>query len=91
MYILQIENLHKKYDKFEALKGVDLNIKKGEIYGLLGPNGAGKSTLIKTISGLEKKTQGTIIFEEKEKNINKYKEHIGLTSSRFSNISWFYS
>ena len=78
MYILQIENLHKKYDKFEALKGVDLNIKKGEIYGLLGPNGAGKSTLIKTISGLEKKTQGTIIFEEKEKNINKYKQHIGL-------------
>ena len=78
MYILQIENLHKQYDKFEALKGVDLNIKKGEIYGLLGPNGAGKSTLIKTISGLEKKTQGTIIFEEKEKNINKYKQHIGL-------------
>ena len=78
MYILQIENLHKQYDKFEAFKGVDLNIKKGEIYGLLGPNGAGKSTLIKTISGLEKKTQGTIIFEEKEKNINKYKQHIGL-------------
>ena len=78
MYILQIENLHKQYDKFEALKGVDLNIKIGEIYGLLGPNGAGKSTLIKTISGLEKKTQGTIIFEEKEKNINKYKQHIGL-------------
>lgn len=78
MYILQIENLHKKYDNFKALKGVDLSIKKGEIYGLLGPNGAGKSTLIKTISGLEKKTEGTIIFEEKEKNINKYKKHIGL-------------
>ena len=78
MYILQIENLHKKYDNFQALKGVDLSIKKGEIYGLLGPNGAGKSTLIKTISGLEKKSEGTIIFEENEKNINKYKEHIGL-------------
>lgn len=78
MYILQIENLHKNYDNFKALKGVDLEIKKGEIYGLLGPNGAGKSTLIKTISGLEKKTGGTIIFEEKEKNIKKYKEHIGL-------------
>ncbi len=78
MYILQIENLHKKYDNFQALKGVDLSIKKGEIYGLLGPNGAGKSTLIKTISGLEKKSEGIIIFEENEKNINKYKEHIGL-------------
>ena len=78
MYILQIENLHKKYDNFYALKGVDLSIEKGEIYGLLGPNGAGKSTLIKTISGLEKKTEGTITFEENEKNINKYKKHIGL-------------
>ena len=76
MYILQIENLHKKYDNFYALKGVDLSIEKGEIYGLLGPNGAGKSTLIKTISGLEKKTEGTITFEENEKNINKYKKHI---------------
>ncbi|MBQ6630844.1 MAG: ATP-binding cassette domain-containing protein, partial [Romboutsia sp.] len=52
MYILQIENLHKKYGEFEALKGVNLSIQKGEIYGLLGPNGAGKSTLIKCISGL---------------------------------------
>ena len=74
MYILQIENLHKQYDKFEALKGVDLNIKKGEIYGLLGPNGAGKSTLIKCISGLEKTTSGEIVFEENITNINKYKE-----------------
>lgn len=54
MYILQIENLHKKYNYFEVLKGINLEIKKGDIYGLLGPNGAGKSTLIKIISGLEK-------------------------------------
>ncbi|MGL5315178.1 MAG: ABC transporter ATP-binding protein [Peptostreptococcaceae bacterium] len=78
MDILQIENLHKKYDKFEAVKGVDLKIQKGEIYGLLGPNGAGKSTLIKTITGLEKITSGKIVFEEKETNINKYKQNIGL-------------
>ncbi|MGL5380123.1 ABC transporter ATP-binding protein [Clostridium sp.] len=78
MYILQIENLHKKYNDFEAIKGISLNIKGGEIYGLLGPNGAGKSTLIKIISGLEKLTSGNIIFEEKEGNINKYKRNIGL-------------
>ena len=78
MYILQIENLHKSYDKFEAIKGIDLNIKKGDIYGLLGPNGAGKSTLIKTITGLEKMTSGKIIFEESETSINKYKKNIGL-------------
>lgn len=74
MYILQIENLHKKYNNFEAVKGIDLNIKKGDIYGLLGPNGAGKSTLIKIISGLEKMTSGKVIFEERETNINKYKK-----------------
>lgn len=78
MYILQIENLYKKYNNFEAIKGVDLSINKGEIYGLLGPNGAGKSTLIKIIAGLEKMTSGKIIFEEKETNINKYKRNIGL-------------
>lgn len=78
MYILQIENLHKKYNNFEAVKGIDLNIKKGDIYGLLGPNGAGKSTLIKIISGLEKMTSGKVIFEERETNINKYKKNIGL-------------
>ena len=78
MYSLQIENLYKKYNNFEAIKGVDLSINKGEIYGLLGPNGAGKSTLIKIIAGLEKMTSGKIIFEEKETNINKYKSNIGL-------------
>lgn len=78
MYILQIENLHKKYNDFEVLKGINLEIKKGDIYGLLGPNGAGKSTLIKIISGLEKVNSGKILFEEKEIKINKYKRYIGL-------------
>ncbi|SCH02147.1 MULTISPECIES: ABC transporter ATP-binding protein [unclassified Romboutsia] len=78
MYILQVKNLHKRYDDFEAIKGINLDIKKCEIYGLLGPNGAGKSTLIKSICGLEKITCGEIIFEEKENNVNKYKRNIGL-------------
>ncbi|MDV4151118.1 ABC transporter ATP-binding protein [Clostridium sp. AL.422] len=78
MYILQIKNLHKKYNDLEAIKGINLSIKKGEIYGLLGPNGAGKSTLIKIISGIENITSGEIIFEEKDTNINKYKMNIGL-------------
>lgn len=78
MYSLQIENLHKKYNDFEAIRGINLSINKGEIYGLLGPNGAGKSTLIKIICGIEKFTSGKIIFEEKEININKYKRNIGL-------------
>ena len=55
MYILQVQNLYKKYNKMEAVRGISFSIKQGEIYGLLGPNGAGKSTLIKMIAGIEKK------------------------------------
>ena len=50
---IEIQNLRKIYDnKFEALKGINLNIQKGAFYGLLGPNGAGKTTTIGIISGL---------------------------------------
>lgn len=51
---------NKKSPDKEALKGVSLNIKKGEIFGLLGPNGAGKSTIINIMAGLVMKTSGTV-------------------------------
>src|SRR5580698_5584429 len=44
----------------QALKGIDLKIPRGSIFGLLGPNGAGKSTFINILSGLTKKTSGTV-------------------------------
>lgn len=100
MYILQVKNLYKKYDKTEAIAGVDFSIKQGEIYGLLGPNGAGKSTLIKMIAGIEKKDRGEIIFEEKERNVNKYKHNMGILTqdiaiypsfTAYENISFFCS
>jgi len=49
MNILEVNNLKKSYDKFEALKGISFSIVKGEILGLLGPNGAGKTTTIQII------------------------------------------
>lgn len=59
--ILDISNLRKSYgDGFEALKGVDLQIKPGEIIALLGPNGAGKTTLISTICGITTATSGSV-------------------------------
>ena len=100
MYILQVKNLYKKYDKTEAIAGVDFSIKQGEIYGLLGANGAGKSTLIKMIAGIENKDEGEIIFEEKERNINKYKRNMGILTqdiaiypsfTAYENISFFCS
>jgi len=59
--IVSIRGLTKTYKGgFEALKGIDLEIRKGEILALLGPNGAGKTTLISTICGLVKPTSGTV-------------------------------
>jgi ABC-2 type transport system ATP-binding protein len=58
---ITIKNLSKKYDNgFNALKTVNLNIKKGEIFAMLGPNGAGKTTLISIICGIVKPTSGTV-------------------------------
>ena len=59
--IVSVRGLHKRYaGGFEALKGIDLDIREGEILALLGPNGAGKTTLISTICGLVQPTGGTV-------------------------------
>lgn len=59
--ILSVEGLTKSYASgFEALKGIDLSIKRGEIFALLGPNGAGKSTLINIICGIVTPTGGRV-------------------------------
>lgn len=67
--ILEIKNLHYKYEKIEILRGIDLEVRKGEILGIVGPNGSGKSTLAQNIIGLLKPTGGDIVF--KNKNIVK--------------------
>ena len=61
--MLKIKDLHVSYGNIEVLKGVTLEVNKGEIVTLIGANGAGKTTLLKTISGLLRPTQGTIEYE----------------------------
>jgi branched-chain amino acid transport system ATP-binding protein len=63
--VLQVESIDVFYGNIQALKGVSLEVKKGEIVTLIGANGAGKSTLLKTISGLLKPKQGDILYEGK--------------------------
>lgn len=63
MSLLQVTDLRVNYGQIEALKGVSLNIKAGEIVAILGANGAGKTTLMRTLSGLLTPRAGTIIFE----------------------------
>lgn len=60
--MLKIDNIHTAYGKIEALKGVSLKVKEGEIACLLGANGAGKSTTLLTICGVNKPAKGGITF-----------------------------
>lgn len=68
-YILKTTNLTKTFKDKNVVSNVNMNIKKGEIYGFLGPNGAGKTTIMKLITNLVKPTEGEIeIFGEKLTN-----------------------
>ncbi len=64
--LLEVKDLKVSYGKIEAIKGISLNINKGEIVTLVGANGAGKTTLLKTISGMIKPSAGVINFEGKD-------------------------
>lgn len=55
-----VKDLRKSYDGFEAVRGVDLDVNNGEVFGLLGPNGAGKTTTIEILEGLRSRTSGTV-------------------------------
>lgn len=60
--VLDVRNIQTYYGKIQAVKGVSISIKQGEIVALLGANGAGKSTILKTISGLVRPSEGSIHF-----------------------------
>ncbi len=80
--VIQIKGLNKTYPRgfvhrYEALKDVDLSVKKAEIFGFLGPNGAGKTTLIKSILGLLKYDSGSIKLFDKDLDDTDVKNNIG--------------
>ena len=97
---ISINNLSKVYDNgFEALKNINLNIKKGEIFAMLGPNGAGKTTLISIICGIVNPSSGNVSVDNFD-IINDYREtrsRIGLVPQEltleqfetvFNNVSY---
>ncbi|MGG5460211.1 ATP-binding cassette domain-containing protein [Clostridium sp. B9] len=83
-YILQIQELNYNYsDGTHALKGINMNIKKGEITAILGGNGVGKSTLFQNLNGILKPSSGKILFEGKpieysRKSLMKLRENVGI-------------
>ena len=64
--MIRIENLTKNFGDLQVLKGVSLNIKKGEVISIVGPSGAGKTTLLQLIGTLDKPSSGTIYFNGEE-------------------------
>jgi ABC-2 type transport system ATP-binding protein len=57
---ISVQDLHKSYGAFEAVRGIDLEIPSGEVFGLLGPNGAGKTTTIEILEGLRPRSGGKV-------------------------------
>jgi ABC-2 type transport system ATP-binding protein len=89
--IIKVSNLVKKYDDFEAVKGISFEVREGEIFGLLGPNGAGKSTTLEIIETLRSKTSGEIIVAgyDLDKEPGEIKKLIGVqlqTSGFYPNL-----
>jgi branched-chain amino acid transport system ATP-binding protein len=64
--ILELKNVHTFYGSIEALKGISIEVREGEIVTLIGANGAGKSTTLRSINGLNQPREGSIVFRGKD-------------------------
>ncbi|MDD6004571.1 MAG: amino acid ABC transporter ATP-binding protein [Firmicutes bacterium] len=89
MELLEIKNLKKSFGNLEVLKGIDLNISKGEVVTIIGSSGSGKSTLLRCINLLEKPNDGAIYFGGKNilskgMNINQYRSRITMVFQNFN-------
>ena len=87
--MINIKNLHKSFDKNEVLKGIDLDIKAGEVVVIIGPSGSGKSTFLRCLNLLEQPTDGSIEFEgknllDKQLNIDEIRQKMGMVFQNFN-------
>lgn len=87
--IIRIKNLQKAFGDNQVLKGVDMDVVKGEVVVILGPSGSGKSTLLRCVNRLEEPTGGEIWFEDVQvnspkTNINQVRERIGMVFQSFN-------
>ncbi|MGY8778547.1 MAG: ABC transporter ATP-binding protein [Longimicrobiales bacterium] len=82
--MLELRQARKTYGKFEAVKGLDLHVERGEIFGFLGPNGAGKTTTIRMVAGVLRPTSGQVLVggEDLLRDPEKAKSKIGYIPDR---------
>jgi polar amino acid transport system ATP-binding protein len=81
-------DVHKRFGKVHALRGVSLQVKKGEVVVIVGPSGSGKSTLLRCINRLEEFTAGKIVVDgipvDTAQNINLVRQEIGMVFQQFN-------
>jgi len=86
--IIHIENVHKHFGKVHALRGVSLDVHKGEVVVIIGPSGSGKSTLLRCINRLEEYDAGKIVVDgiplDSAQNINEVRQEIGMVFQLFN-------
>ncbi len=87
--IVRIDDLHKSFDDLEVLRGVSLDVHRGEVVVILGPSGSGKSTMLRCINRLEEPTSGHIYFEnieitDKKTDINEVRSRLGMVFQSFN-------
>ena len=89
MVVLKIVNLTKSFGDLEVLKGINLDVNKGEVLSIIGSSGSGKSTLLRCLNELEEPNSGEIIFEgvnllDAKININQLRQEIGMVFQNFN-------
>ena len=77
---ISVKGLHKSYGDFEAVKGIDFEVRTGEVFGLLGPNGAGKTTTVEILEGIRQRTSGDVkvLDYDPDKQKMQLKDRIGV-------------
>jgi len=86
--MIHIENVHKHFGRVHALRGVSLDVQKGEVVVIVGPSGSGKSTLLRCINRLEEYDSGRIVVDgiplDNAQNINAVRREIGIVFQSFN-------
>ncbi len=87
--MISFDKVHKSFGKLEVLKGIDLQIPKGQVVTLIGPSGSGKSTILRCINGLEIPTSGTVTVDgvnitDPKADIQKVRRNIGMVFQHFN-------
>ena len=87
--VIKVSDLQKSFGSLDVLKGINTEIKKGEVVVVIGPSGSGKSTFLRCLNRLEEATGGTIEFNgvnitDKKVNINKHREKMGMVFQQFN-------